>query len=85
MLTNIHIRNIDSELLMRLKQESAKEEVSMNTLILALLRKSLHLTTQKPSLYHDLDQLAGTWSVDEAKAFLKNVSDFENIDKDIWK
>lgn len=86
MLTNIHLRNVDPELLRHLKLESTKEDVSMNTLILTLLRRSLNLTTQKPSkVYHDLDQLAGTWSKEQAKAFLNSISDFENVDKDIWK
>ena len=86
MHTNIHLRNVDTKLLARLKNESVKENVSMNTYILSLLRRSLNLTTEYPTkTYDDLDKFAGTWNKEDAKAFSQTITDFEKIDKDIWK
>ena len=85
MQSNIHLRGIDKLLLSRLKQEAAEQDVSVNSLVLQLLKQALGLATQRHvSVYHDLDKLAGTWSKQEAKTFTKSVADFEKIDKDIW-
>jgi hypothetical protein len=35
--------------------------------------------------YYDLDALAGTWSADEAAAFLHAVADFEHVDPVLWQ
>jgi len=86
MQSNIHLRNVDDQLLKRLKQEAANEEISVNSLILNLLRSSLNLTDQrKVKIYDDLDKLAGTWDKKQTKAFQDILRDFEKIDKDIWK
>ena len=86
MTINIHLRNVDEKLILTLKKQAATEDVSVNTLILILLRRSLGLTSQqKTHVYHDLDNLCGTWTKQEGKAFLSNTSEFEKIDKDIWK
>ena len=86
MSLNIHIRGIDKQLMMHLKREAAKNDVSMNALILSLLKKSFGLSKERyQPTYHDLDKLAGTWSEKEAEEFLKNISDFKQIDEDLWK
>lgn len=83
---NIHLRNVDTVLMNQLKHQAAQRQISMNTLVLDLLKQGLGLKAGRQSLvYHDLDQYAGTWSNQEAKAFLENISDFETIDKDLWK
>jgi hypothetical protein len=35
--------------------------------------------------YHDLDALAGTWSEDDAAAFLQTVASFEHVDLTLWQ
>ena len=85
-MTNIHLRNIDSQLIKLLKLEASRNEVSMNTLILILLRRSVGLSRERITpVYHDLDKLAGTWSKQQTKEFLDNTSPFEQIDKELWK
>ena len=34
---------------------------------------------------HNLDSLAGTWTLDEAEAFDRAVADFGKVDEDLWK
>lgn len=84
-MLNIHLRNIDNQLIKHLKLEASKNEVSMNTLILNLLRKGLGLVQERAVTYHDLDTLAGTWTKQQAKEFSSEISHFEHIDKEIWK
>ncbi len=85
-MTNIHLRNVDNQLIKNLKQEASKQDVSMNTLILSLLRRGVGLSRERPiTTYHDLDKLAGTWSNQQAKEFLNEMSHFEHIEKDLWK
>lgn len=85
MLTNIHLRGLDGQLIHKLKHTAAEQKISANKLILKLLQQGLGLSPQKVQIYHDLDVFAGTWSAKEAKEFLKNNADFEQIETGIWK
>jgi hypothetical protein len=51
-----------------------------------LLQRGLEWERRRAALptYHDLDALAGTWSEDEAAAFLQAVADFEQVDPSLW-
>jgi hypothetical protein len=35
--------------------------------------------------YHDLDDLAGTWSPEEADEFRQAISDLNQIDRSLWQ
>lgn len=85
-MANIHVRGLDDQLIQRLKQIACQQNMSVNTLILNIIQQRLGGQPRlKAIIYHDLDKLAGTWASGEAKAFMKSISDFEEIDKDIWK
>ena len=59
----ITIRGIDEEIDSRLRKKAEENGDSINTTILKLLRKALQLDKENPyPEYHDLDNLAGTWS-----------------------
>ena len=82
---NFNLRGISPETMATLKQEAEKEHTSVNSLILNLIENSMGLIHEvKRHQYHDLDKLAGTWSIKDANEFEKNIKDFEKIDKDIW-
>ena len=85
MTCNIHIRGVDDMTMNRLREEAQTYQVSVNTVILDLLKTGLGLEKPKQTIYHDLDDQAGTWTVKKAQNFLENISDFEQIDKEIWK
>jgi len=36
-------------------------------------------------VYRDLDWFIGTWTDEEADAFLKVIEDFEQVDEDLWQ
>lgn len=85
MTSNIHLRCVDKQMMARLKQEAKTRDISVNQLILILLRTDLGLSNKQIKIvHHDLDHLAGTWSKQEAKRFNKSIEDFEKIDEDIW-
>lgn len=86
MHSNIHLRGVDKTLLHQLKEKAQAEHISVNSLILDLLNSSLGLKPGRhTTTYHDLDALAGTWSKQKARAFLKYTADFETIDEELWK
>lgn len=85
MSCNIHVRGVDDKTMNRLREEAHLYQVSVNAVILDLLKTGLGIQKTKQAIYHDLDALAGTWSEKKAQNFLENISDFEKIDKEIWK
>lgn len=40
--------------------------------------------TRRKEIYHDLDHLAGTWSVEDEKKFKKCTRSFEQIDECVF-
>ncbi len=80
------LRGIDEQIAGTLKERAKKEDTSVNTITLRILRESLCLEKQKRSILHDdLDYLAGTWSAEDAAEFERATAVFETVDKDIWK
>jgi hypothetical protein len=67
----------------RLLQELAKrEEKSLNQVSLEILERGLGLTSEE-IVYHDLDDLAGTW-VDDPE-FDKAIEEQHRVDPELWK
>ncbi len=83
-MATLTLRGCDDELSRILKETSARRGVSVNRMVLEILRDSLIGHDKKPPRYDDLDHLAGTWSVADAAAFDKATEDFERIDSGDW-
>ncbi len=85
-MATMTIRGIDDEVAMLLKDRAKNEGISINGLILKMVKESLGIEKKKRmKIYLDIDHLAGTWSEKDLKEFQKNVEDMEKIDKEIWK
>lgn len=82
--SNFNLRGIPSEVMDQLKREAKRLRVSVNALVLNLIERGLGFSSQK-IVYHDLDHLAGSWSLAEEEEFKENTQAFEQIDKDLWK
>jgi len=78
------LRGMDDSLAAALREEAHRRKVSMNALVLALVRQGLGLAERR-SLRHDLDALAGTWSADEVSEFTEAAADFERVDDALWR
>ena len=80
------LRGIDERIAGALKERARKEDTSVNTVTLRILKESLGLEKKKRRVLHDdLDYLAGTWSARDAAEFEQAISVFEAVDKDMWK
>jgi hypothetical protein len=83
----ITISNLDQVIFERLKFEADRQGTDLKTLIVQIVIRSLGLEklSDKPTIYNDLDHLAGTWSKEEFNQFKGNVTEFSRIDDEIWK
>ena len=85
-MKNLSLRGIKEDLSENLKKISRKEGASLNKTVLKLLEDSVGLRRKKRvNIYHDLDELAGTWSSQDEKDFMGKIKYFESIDQEIWK
>lgn len=79
------LRGIDGELEDALKKEARRTGTSINKTLINLIRESIGLAKKKRTrVYHDLDELAGTWSEKDEQEFKKKTQVFNRIDKELW-
>jgi len=86
-MANLSIRGLDAKALAELKARAAKEDASVNTLVLRLIAQELGHQRVKPALrrHDDLDALAGSWSQGESVAFERDTAPFDKVDPELWK
>ncbi len=83
--TNFNLRGLPLIIMNRLKTTAKNQDTSVNLLIIKLIEQGIGYTHEvKQHTHHDLDKLAGTWSEEDAAEFQKNMTPFEQIDKDLW-
>ena len=84
---SIMIDDIDDATASWLMAEAKRQGVSAERVAGQFLQRGLEWERRRTELptYHDLDALAGTWSEDEAIAFLQAVADFEHVDPALWQ
>lgn len=93
MIRNVHrpsktglltLRNLPPDVAQAIREEAEKKGLSLNKAVIGLLEKNIGLSGKK-KIYHDLDELSGSWSVDEAKKFEKTLNTQRAIDTDLWQ
>lgn len=85
-MTTMTLRGVDERITAALKEKARKEGVSVNALMLRVLKESLGIEKKKRSVvYDDLDHLAGTWSKKDASEFERATAVFEKVDEEMWK
>jgi hypothetical protein len=80
----VTLRGVDAALRAALDAEATRRGLSLNSVILDLLRGAVGLAGE-PESNHDLDALAGSWTREEAEEFAAAVADFEQIDASLWQ
>ncbi len=80
---NFNLRGIPKEMMVALKHKAAQQNISVNKIILQVIAESIG-EKKKKTIYHDLDELSGTWSQKDYENFQINIKDFGKIDKDLW-
>ncbi|HQY93616.1 antitoxin [Caldilinea sp.] len=86
-MTQMTVRGIDEQLHTVLKEMAAQKGVSVNRLVLDALQEAAGLLptrANQPRRYHDLDDLAGTWSEAEYSEFQATLEQQRGIDSDLW-
>jgi len=64
------------------REKAEKTNASLNSVLVDALEKGLAVH-ENPPVYHDMDDLAGSWVHDtETEAALK---EFDTIDEELWK
>lgn len=84
---NLSIRGLDSKAMAELKRRAAREDASVNSLVLRLIEQGLGLRRARPALrrHGDLDALAGSWTKTQAAQFVRATSAFDEVDANLWK
>ena len=86
-MATLSIRGLETKALAELKARAAKEDASVNALVLRLIDQGLGRKRAKPTLrrHDDLDALAGSWRKAEAAAFERATAPFGKVDAQLWK
>lgn len=85
-MTTMTLRGIDDAISGALKDKARREDTSVNTVMLRILKESLGIEKKKRIvIYDDLDHLAGTWSLNDLTEFENATAAFEKVDEDMWK
>ena len=85
-MKTLTLRGMDDELARGLEQLSRQGRDSMNAVILRVLRDSLGLSKPRfREVHHDMDDLAGSWTDEEAREFDTITGDFSKIDEEMWR
>ena len=82
----ITLRNLPPDLDKAIRKRARGKRMSVNKAVIGLLEA--HLTQDKrkrAELYHDLDDLCGSWTEDAAAAFDRVLAKQRTIDQDVWK
>lgn len=89
MSRTITIRNMPEELEKRIEAMAAEEGASLAQTVIRLLLRATGLREQsqlggRPERHHELDELAGTWSADDAAEFDDALAQLRRIDPEVW-
>jgi plasmid stability protein len=85
-MATMTLRGIDDAISGALKEKARREDTSVNTVMLRILKESLGIEKKKRNVvYGDLDHLAGTWSMEDLAQFESATTAFEKVDEDMWK
>ncbi len=87
-LKQLTVRGLDDDIVRELHRIADEEALSLNQSVRKLLRRGLSQPDNRDGdgvVGNSLDDLFGTWSVEEADEFDRAVSDFEVIDEEMWR
>ena len=83
MSVSISIQDIDEMTVSWIRKEAQRRGLSIEAMTLELVRKGIAGSQTAP--FHDLDELAGTWTQEQTEEFLNAIADFEQIDEKLWQ
>ena len=78
----ITLRNLPDSVTRIIRKKAATEGISLNRAVIKVLEERLGGGAEP--VHHDLDDLAGSWSKEEAQAFDRALAAQRTIDPEIW-
>jgi hypothetical protein len=86
-MKTITVRNMPRELAKEIDRRARAGRTSLSKTVVVLLEEATGLGHRKPerTLHDDLDDLAGSWSREEADAFDRVLAEQRTIDPELWK
>ncbi len=86
-MKTITLRNLPPELARVIRRKAEEKGTSLTKVVMGLLEESAGIRGKKKGgpAHHDLDDLAGSWSKEEAAAFDKALARQRVIDPDMWR
>jgi len=79
------LRNLPEPVSRAVRRRAADRKTSLNKAVIGLLEEATGGSTQGTLLYHDLDALAGKWTVKEAEAFEADLAEQRSLDDEAWR
>ena len=82
----ITLRNIPEEVARRIREIADESGLSLNKAVIKLLRQGMETDgdASGPRRHHDLDALAGSWTMEDARAFEKDLNESRIVDEELW-
>ena len=82
----ITLRNLPAELESAISKRARETGLSINKTVISLLEESIGLRRDKGKIrHHDLDDLSGAWSDEEAEQFDRTLAEQRQIDPETWE
>jgi hypothetical protein len=87
MSMSVTIDNLSPVVLDRLQVEAQRRGVDVKAVVKELIESGLGpaAADNTAQVHHDLDELAGTWTSQEADKFLADVATMRQCDEDLWQ
>lgn len=83
----ITVRNLPPAVARAVREKARREKLSLNKAVVRLLEEATGQARRKlpPSLHHDLDDLFGSWSREEADEFDALLREQRAVDPGMWR
>ena len=84
----ITLRNLPPEIAKTIRTKAQREGVSINKAVIQLLEEGVGPRSKAKggkARYHELDDLAGSWTKEEAGEFDKALGKQRAIDPELWR
>jgi len=87
-MKQITIRGISGKVERIVRKQAREKGLSLNKTLVSLLEQSVGVTpgdVKGVGLHHDLDDLSGVWTREDAAAFDRSLQSQRSVDEELWK
>ncbi len=81
----VTLRNLTPKLVRAILARATGEGTSITKAVIRILEEATGVRNQAGRLHHDLDELAGRWSAEEAQRFEQELTEQRKIDPELWQ